>query len=175
LAIMSNGDTFYMQADAQISGSTDGGVTWGAPAHLLPNHASFDEAGTLAGSERSYVYHAARLSSGASLQISASSNVGVWAVAATFSPPTGYTYSARPRIMCCQNTGAVWVVAPITNGTTTECVVRACPSGGAASGPSWTDRLFASASATAGFGVAGGRLVCSLGAQLFASDGVGWS
>lgn len=175
LAILSNGDTFYTDALARISKSTDGGVTWGGPATVLASHASFDEPGTLVGCTGAYVYHCARLSSGTSLQISSSPDGASWGAVATFTPPAGHTYASLPRILCCKNTGTLWVAAPITNGTTSQTEVRACIGDPTAAQESWSDRFFAPAQNIAGFGAAGGRLVCSLGAQLFASDGVGWS
>jgi hypothetical protein len=154
--------------------STDGGTTWAAMTGFPANSGTFDESGCIIGDYgNSLVWHAARKSTGASLQISSATLVGAastWTTRATITATSlGLSdFSARPRVFCCPDTGLLvvvgqanggsvaYAVASIDNGVTWGRAALLLPGGDY---PIDT------------FAVAGGRLFATTDAQVFASDG----
>lgn len=175
MAVRSNGDTVYIDAGSatvpafrKVTAANLATTTSAATGGTVPNAASADENGYIAGDAAgTALYHVCRRSSGATLQFSSSTDGGAtWGGPVTWAAPSATTYSSRPRVLVCQNTGLIFIVAP----TTGLNEVRASADGGL----TWTDPLYMTGSGVASYGAAGGRLVHSTGAQLFASDGIGW-
>lgn len=82
---------------------------------------------------------------------------------------------SAPKIFCCQDTGALFVVQPL-GGLLARNGLIASLDGGA----TWTDPIYHRPSSTGSgilgmYGAAGGRLVCVQDSQYLASDGIGWA
>jgi hypothetical protein len=122
------------------------------------------EEGTLIGNQGATIYHAARTSGGVSVQVSSSINGGTWITTATIANP-GSTFASAPRIMMCQNTGLLVLAAPLTSGL---CALYA-----SFDGADWVGPQLVSDPGVNAFALAGGRLLATFGAALFASDGIG--
>jgi hypothetical protein len=148
-------DTVSPVAFRNASGTTSGTVA---------NAATLVEEGTLIGNQGATIYHAARTSGGVSVQVSSSINGGTWITTATIANP-GSTFASAPRIMMCQNTGLLVLAAPLTSGL---CALYA-----SFDGADWVGPQLVSDPGVNAFALAGGRLLATFGAALFASDGIG--
>lgn len=171
LAMLSSGDTFGVSSAVAgvIRRTTNGALTFTSPI-TIPNSGSFDDFGTVASDAGNTFYHAARLSSGASIQISNFTNgdaiPGAMTVIASIAPPTGHTFSSEPRIMQCQNTSLLALVAPVSGSKTALYA--------SLDGVTWVGPLvIAPAVGVDAFALAGGKLQSTFNDELFASDGLG--
>ncbi len=150
--------------------STDGGATFAAAAGGLPS-TPFGDNGSIAGnnsivSNAGLVFHVARINS-LQMQVSSSPDGLVWTALATFTVPSSSgSYSARPRILMCPNTGLLVIIAPHSAGMS---LVYASED----FGQTWCLPK-AMTIAPAGFAVAGGRLFATDGIMLLASGGIGY-
>lgn len=164
IACLSNGDAFTVISGISIKKSTDGGANWATTGSLPPG--SSDTDGTsLAGNGGALIYAAVRNAAGSLITVSSSSG-GLWTSLTTFAPPAGLTFTDRPRIMMCQNTGRLVVVAPA--GTGCYAVY------GSFDGEMWSDPLLTwcpNASSVDAFALAGGRLISTTDTFIFSSDG----
>lgn len=138
-----------------------------AAAGTVPNAATFDDAGSIDAAQNvAGVYHCGRRSSGTLLQVSYSVDADTWSQIASISAPTGAGFFA-PRIMICENSGLLVIVAPLTTGQTALYA--------SLDGADWTDPLFlATSPGLDAFSVAGGKVFAAYDDMLFASDGIGF-
>lgn len=172
IAMLSGGTAIFLINGASIPSafrsSSDGGATIvSLTANTLPNYTLFDDSGFVAGNAGSAVYHCGRLNSGATIQVSSSPDGVAWTALASLTPQGSAAFASRPRILMCQNTGLLVIVAP-TSGN--QCALYASTDGTNWVGPSV---LFPNPGIAA-FGLAGGRLFCTRDDMLFASDGIGY-
>jgi len=154
--------------------SGDGGATWSAVTGFPANSGTFDESGCIVGDyPNSKLWHVARKSSGASLQVSSGTRVTstvTWTTRATITAASVglASFGERPRIFCCPTTGLLVIVGR-ANGTTLSYAMASLD------GVTWGTPMMLPIGAdftVDAFAVAGGRLFATTDAQLFASDGV---
>lgn len=175
LAVLSSGVIVGIEQTAEITfkRSTNNGVSFNFSS-TIPAFADTDEGGTVAGNNGALVYHAARLNSGASIQISSSADGVTWNIISSLSPPVGCTFSARPRIMMCQNTGLLVVAAPTNPAVHAGCARTSLY--GSLDGENWVGPVVVFSPNNGGvdaFAVAGGRLLASLAnGYIAAADGL---
>lgn len=149
--------------------SNDGALTWVAGAQAVPG--ACEDIGCLVGNGGSVAYHVATALGGGSLIVSAITAGGVslaMTTVTTITPPTGATFSTSTdaRILMCQNTGLLVIVAPLSNGFT---ALFASLDAVDWVGPTLMGTTFL----VHGFALAGGRLFATRNDMLFASDGIG--
>lgn len=134
----------------------------------VPNPGDYSDAGWVAGNGGAHAWHVGRANSGAELRVSRKTAIGGnWSLIATIAAPSPATFNAKPRVLVCQDTGLMVVVAPTnSNGT----ALYASLDGGL----SWLGPRFAGGAPITAFAVAGGRLLSTRRDMLFASDGIGW-
>jgi hypothetical protein len=176
LAVLNNGDTVACGDGAAVafSISTDGGATWADASGTIPNAPDAIDPGWVVGNEGGFIYHVARLGVGANtFRISRSADGSVWAAVKTFAMPhVGAVSANRPKVLMCQNTGLLVALMPVTplicNGTQTMISASL-------DGLGWSDPLYIADAPINSFALAGGRLLFTRDAMLFASSGIGWS
>jgi hypothetical protein len=172
LAVATNGNTFGINSLFSFRKSTDGGATWTTVVGAPPSVGTLDDSGSLAGMPGFSTFHAGRHSSGASLIVSKNADgtgTGVWTTVATFTPPSGTTFNARPRIMLCPHYGLVVVVAPLSDGS--AAIYGAFPE--TLDGDAWHGIIVPDNPGVNAFAVAGGRLFYTANAEFFGGDGFG--
>jgi len=171
IAILSNGDIVGLSqtvaSPLTFRDSTDAGITWSNTAGTVANAAAADNRGCMAGNNGALVYHAASLTSGASIQISSSADGAAWSTLASIAPPGSSAFSGQCRLLMCQNTGLL-VLASVTSSA--QMALYASLDGQTWVGP---HVLFPSPGINA-FAVAGGRLFGTMNDMLFGSDGLGY-
>lgn len=167
LAVVSNGDTFSISTINAIRKSTNGGSSWTTVAGAVPDSANLDDAGTVAGNTGAVFYHCGRFSGGAVLRVASSANGATWTSVATISNPVGRTFTGRPRLMLCLNSGLMVIAAPLSS---TRLALYASHD----LGVTWTDPVFMVDPTVNAFSVCGGKLFYSRDTQIFASDGVAY-
>jgi hypothetical protein len=145
--------------------SNDGGLTFAAAASAPPSAPFVGIAGTIVGNGGSLCFHVANINS-VQMQVSSSPDGLVWTALATITASAGGSFSARPRILMCQNTGLLVIVASHSDGMSMLYASDDL-------GQTWTAPK-AVTIAPAGFAVAGGRLFATDGIMLLASTGIGW-
>ena len=165
LAVLAGGAVYGVNVVNAVRRSTDGGSTWTGTGGNVYTPSTLDDSGSVAGDEGIYLYHAGRHSSGTSLLIARSPDGVTWAQIGSFSPPPGTTFSARPRIMMCNQTSLLVVVAPLSDN-------RIAIFGGFQSG-AWAGPLVPSDVGVGvnAFAVAGGRLFYTHNDMMLAADG----
>lgn len=137
-------------------------------AGTVPNAATFDDAGSIDSIQGTgTVYHCGRRASGSLLQVSSTVDGDAWTLLSTIAAPAGLSFASRPRLMQCENSGLLIIVAPLSS---TADALYASLDGVDWAGP---------AMSYPGLGIdayalAGGRLMCTRDDMLFASDGVGF-
>lgn len=138
-------------------------------ASTIPNAASATDSGSLCGNDGPFVYHVARLNSGATLQVSSSpgGDADIWTALASIPQVGGSSFNSRPRIMMCQTTGLLVIVAPTSSN---QDALYASIDGADWVGP----LLVFPGPGVDAYSLAGGRLVATRDDMLFASDGVGF-
>jgi hypothetical protein len=144
--------------------STNHGLTWSNTGGTLPNASDMVAArGWLAGNGGSTIYYLGS-PGGSTLRFFASSNASAWTLRSTL---TGLTFaSGTPKLLMCQDTGLLVALAPQSFGNVAVSVSRDL-------GFTWSAHHNVTAGPVHSLGVARGRLGMSLGAKLFASDGMG--
>jgi hypothetical protein len=144
--------------------STNHGLTWSNTGGTLPNASDMAASrGWLAGNGGSTIYYLGS-PGGTTLRFFASSNGSAWTLRSTI---TGLTFaSGTPKLLMCQDTGLLVALAPQSFGNVAVSVSRDL-------GFNWTAHHNVTAGPVHSFGVARGRLFMTLGAKLFASDGMG--
>jgi hypothetical protein len=183
IAVLSNGDTFACGLNAtpqiKVSKSSDGGATWavqsGSPDPGFERETSAGGPGWICGNGGAKIYHVYAALGGTVLRVSSSPDGVTWTQIATLSPPGAAVSqlfnSQPPRIFMCQTTGLLLVVAAGADSFDIADVAFVS----ADLGSTWTPgKSFTAAGATAGqdWGVAGGRVFTTIGAHLYASDGL---
>jgi hypothetical protein len=148
--------------------SLDGGLTWTTGVQAAAG--VFANFGSVVGNGGAMAYHVGTITGGGTLRVSTIGATGsalTMTTAATLALPAGATFAtgSNPRILMCQNTGLLVVVAPLANGLT---ALYASQDGSDWVGPTLTD----TDARTNGFALAGGKLFATVGAMLFASVGV---
>ncbi len=137
----------------------------------VANSGTADESGSLAGDGGTAVYHVFRRTSGTLLQVSSSNPTDVpaaaWTTRAVINAPTTLGFGSRPRIMVCQNTGLLVIVAPLTS--TADAIYASADGGTTWTGPAY---VYPGPGVNA-YALAGGRLLCTRDDMLFATDGIG--
>ena len=163
IAAFSNGDVLVCGLDGasevDIARSVDGGGTWG-PVASPPNPGDYDDSGFIVGDGGATIYHAGRVSSGASLRICSTTSAMVWSLIATITPPAAIT--GRPRIMLCPDTGLLVVVYNVSGSG----VAHASRDGGV----TWSAPAFYRARVVQDYALVRGRLFSAFGAGLYATD-----
>lgn len=148
-------------ADVKFAKSDDNGTTWQITSGTVPTPTSYAEPGSIAGNGGTKVYHCGRL--GGVPVVSSSTDGNTWSViyTSTLNAPSA------PRILMCQDTGLLVVVAPDSGAGRTGMIASAD------GGTTWSDPLFVASAPVESFAIAGGRLFHTRDEGLFASDGVG--
>ncbi len=191
IAVLSNGDTFVCGLDAapqiKVSKSSNGGSSWavqaGSPDPSFDRETSGGP-GWICGNEGALIYHVYSRLGGTRLRVSSSTNGVTWVTVADLDPPgydapiagdssntgVGQQFDFQPRIHMCQTTGLLVVVCKGTDAFGTAIITYASADLGA----TWSRGYVNAVSAGSGpeWGVAGGRLFCTINGQLFASDGI---
>ncbi len=164
LAVVSNGNTFSISSINAIRRSTNGGSSWTTVVGAVPETADLDDSGTVAGNTGSVFYHCGRFN-GDTLRIASSADGITWTSVAAISTPSGRTYTGRPRLLLCQNSGLMVILAPIS-GT------RMAMYASLDLGVTWTAPVFMLDRGVDAFALCGGRLFFGPDANMYASDGV---
>ncbi len=173
VAELTNNDIVALRGDGANAPSfqiqTSGAGAFAVAGGTVPNSASFDAQGCMCGGG-SVIYHAGRLNSGATIQVSSSADGSTWGALASLTPPGSASFDGGVRIMQCDNTGLLVVAAATSSNTT---ALYASVDGADWVGPlqMYTDTLD---EASSGFSVAGGRLVSTRDDMIFVSDGIGF-
>lgn len=157
---------FDTTAPPTFFSGTPGVSTMTNTGGTIANSGDADDAGWLCGNNDTVVYHVARLNTGASLQVSSSADGAAWTVLASILPPAAATFDAQPKMFQCANTGLLVIVAPMSGDM---CALYA-----SLDGEDWVGPQLVADPGVEAFAVAGGRLLATFGAQLFASDGIGY-
>jgi hypothetical protein len=159
------GETLAAPGDPAFITSTDGGVTWSAvSADTVNDPTTYVDTGCVVGNEGSQIWHVGRRQAGVSLRISRSSG-GAWTT--VLNRNVGETYSARPRILCCPQTGLLVVIAPMN--TSLALILASFDAGdtwlevGTLPFTNYNDSAYA---------LAGGRLFFTSTTNVFASSGL---
>lgn len=168
LALLSGGTVVVCGSDTHavdFAKTVNHGVTWNVTGGTIPSPATYVASGPgwLAGNGGSEIYWLGNDGSG--LKLFTSTDAATWTLRSTI---TGLTLSgaAGPKLLVCQNTGLlIAIVAQAFGG------FAVCASSDA--GLTWTERMQVNATTVHAFGVARGRLFCTIAARLFASDGIG--
>lgn len=168
LAVMSNGDVYGISSLNAIRRSTNGGAAWSTLGSAVPNAGSLDDSGSVAGWNDSVIYHCGRFSTGARIQVASTPDGTTWTLRATLSPPSATTFTARPRLMQCQTTGLLVVVAPSSVSNSVALYASF-------DGDNWSNPIMCHGTSVGvdAFAVAGGRLLWTSDATLCAADGLG--
>lgn len=173
IAVLANGDSFVCGLDAaagagpRFSRSQNGGTSW-ADAATVPNPTTYANAGCVVGHRQGgpSLWHSGL--AGGNLLVCSSQNGTAWSLIATIAPLVGATFSGNTRILHDDATGLL-VVASVFNSSFTALYASRD------AGVTWTPPLVVEFTNLAGLALAGGRLFMSNGANILASDGIGWS
>lgn len=171
LAVLSSGVVVMCgldgSGDIDFALSSDAGVSWSVAGGTVPNPGDYDDAGWVCGNTGSLVFHVGRV--GADLRVCSSPDGTTWTLIATLTPR--FSSLPNPRIRMCQETGLL-VIVFVANSTIPSTQTYAS----ADAGQTWSEPMqyaVSGAPPVAGFAVANGRLFATIGAALFASDGIG--
>lgn len=144
----------------------EGGGAYTATGGTVANPTLFDEGGCLVGNGGTTIYHAGRLSTGTSIQVSSSTDGATWTTLTSIIPISGTSFTARPRLFMCQNTGLLVLAAPHNSAVALYASTN---------GTDWVGPLLAFPTlGVNAFAIAGGRLLMTHDDMLFASDGIGF-
>ncbi len=165
LAVLSNGVTIGLSSTTPGTIRRSPNGTGFSSVGSVPDVGDLDENGSVAGNNGDTVYHVARFSAGTELQVSYSVDGTTFTVSATLSPPGTATFASRPRLMMCQNTGLLVIVAPLSSG---KAALYA-----SLDGVDWVGPDIINDPGVDAFACAGGRLLATFNSQLFAADGIG--
>jgi hypothetical protein len=168
LAVLANGDVYAIGGSAGAFSKSTDSIAFADTASGVPGFGvDLDDQGYIAGNAGTVFYCASRHSSGANIQIHSSSDGVTLTPLATLFPQGSASFASQPRLLMCQNTGLLVLVAP-TSGN--QCALYASTDGADWVGPSV---LFPDPGILA-FALAGGKLISTINDMLFASDGVGY-
>lgn len=187
IAVLSSGRVVVCGVDGasfpRMSLSNDGGATWAdASGHPDDSGApgAFLTEGYICGNGGSEIWHVGtRGSPSSGLKVSVSTDGNTWTTRAEFTtaddnlPPAAVQPSGtdQPRILCCQNTGMLVIVAPAsTAGPAGRTFAIASFDGGF----TWTEPAYFAGVGITQYAVASGKLYHNRGALVLQSDGVGW-
>lgn len=151
--------------------SDDGGATWSAGSQF--GAGVYEDIGTLDGNGGSLIYHAGTLTGNASIVVSSSANGTSWSSLVTIAAPAGFTFNDNPRVLVDDSSttsALIWVVSRLV-GESVVAVYVIDASNSLVLGP----RMLPYPSSLGiedAFAAAGGRLLCTRGVALFASDGL---
>lgn len=180
IAVLASGDTIVAGTDGSgfidFAVSTNGGGAWSVAGGTVPNFGDYEpgEPGWVCGNEGATVYHAGRALGGTELRVCSSTDGSSWELIKTFTSPgaaAGVVFETNPRILMCQTTGLLVLTCTLDIGVSGPGVAYASVDGGLTwSGP----MLHASGGGVpaAAWAVANGRVFATLGARIFASDGI---
>jgi hypothetical protein len=155
---------------------SDNGSSWsdsgGFPAD---GGIAFLDRGYICGNGGSEIWHVGvRGNPGSGLRISVSGDGASWTTRADFTtighniPPGAVQPTTQPRIMCCQNTGMLVVLACRVIDSSIFAIASMDR------GFTWTDPVFFRGTNVRSFAVADGKLFRTVGARVEKSDGCGW-
>lgn len=176
IAVLANGDTVVGGLDGDgfnaFSISDDGGASWSVSSGQLPDFGEFaDEPGWICGNEGAVIYHAGRALGGTELRVCSSVDGDNWNLIKTFTSPgaaVGDHFATNPRILMCQTTGLLVVTSTLDNGPS---VAYASVDGGV----TWSGPMLHATNGgvpAEAWAVANGKVFATLGARIFASDGI---
>jgi hypothetical protein len=178
LAVLSSGRTVAAGYSAgpgvEFSLSDDGGATWSDAAGTISDAADSPEGGWVVGNEGSEVFHICRRTAGAnSFRVSVSSDGSTWATLKDFAMPHAGATASRPKLLMCQNTGLLVAIMPVTPGAVATDTLAGL-SASVDAGRTWTPIMYVAQAPINAFACAGGKLLFTRDAMLFASSGIGW-
>lgn len=156
--------------------SNDNGATWGFTGVGIPNRVTADESGSLAGCPavtrnglNEYVYHVSRNDSGARLRTARTADGITWESGPTIEAPSGHTFTSRPRLLICKQTGLMVIAAPAQRTAETMNVTAVYTS---LDWVKWTLGDLQGTRQITSYGIANGRLYQSNTSALLMSAGI---
>lgn len=180
IAVLESGRTVVCGNDGAVPrfSISDNGSTWidsgGFPAD---GGISFLNEGYICGNNGDVIWHVGlRGSPPSAIRVSVSSDGVTWTTRADLSiavdnlPPAAVQPDIQPRIMCCQNTGMLVIVAAATavGGGTTFAIASLD------GGFTWSEPVYFSGASLRAFAVANGKLYRTVSAKVEQSVGIGW-
>lgn len=171
IARLPNGDTFVVTAENPVvlKRSLNGGTSWVAAA-AVPNATQIlANRGTITGTGRDNVYHAAitDLLDGL-VQISSTADGVTWSVKASLPLVGSYDFVSTAIIKQCPDTGVLFLL--VGQGAGTLLIYASLDQGA-----TWTEPLQQASTTFECMDVAHGRLfLLNAAGELFATDGAGW-
>jgi hypothetical protein len=172
LAVFENGDVVGLK-DGDLTGSTpafrtttNANDSWSDTGGTVADAPDYDNTGRVAGSARTYIFHAGRLLAGTKLRVSRSADGSTWSTVAEFDPPAG-AFAFVPTILVCQESGLV-VVSCTYNTNYTAFY------GSVDQGATWLDPVIVRYTANPGPGwaLANGKFFLTQGDDVFMSAGI---
>jgi hypothetical protein len=179
LAVLANGNTIACGLDGgdtnnpAFSVSTNGGTSWADTGGTVANPDSYtttNAGGWVCGNGGGVIWHVGSI--GEQMIVSSSPDGASWTTLAELRAAPGVIGGGlafrKPKIMCCPETGLLVVVGDQTGRA--GALLFASLDGGA----TWTPPVSGPVDAIDAYALAAGRLFCSDGTDVLATDGVGW-